>query len=218
MTLLIICVGKGNHEDYSGDFGATGSETDIKLITECYSEDSANNNELELKYAQIYTSITADNSEKAIRIIGDIEGRPIPAKMLELEALKVQIEDGKNVYAKAWKRLKISIKEEIIAKQYGIEYEMDALAAINQTRDMMRVENDTAVIKYFHDLYAAFGMSEDQYWEEYAFRLMSRQILHQRVDQYLKEHHLPSIRVEKIDGELRDAEYLEKIGQPQKTL
>ena len=202
------------HRIYIDDFGEEGSSTDIKMLTGLLTEeDPTKNNDNVLKYAQIYNNIASDNSYAANRKIGYIERVPITAKMIELEALKFQAEGYVNVYTKAWEQLKIVTKENLYAKKYGIDCDEKAYAITTQTKNLMEEENNPAVLKYFNDLYNAFGMTKDEYWYKHTLALNKRLILHDEVDKYLKDNNLPLIDSENIDCKMTDDKYIEKINE-----
>ena len=219
ILLLLVGCNKSNQtfenvSNSGSDFAKEGSSTDIKTITESYSKtDSLKNSKIELKYANLYKNITSDTSDKATRIIGTIAGAPVTAKEFEIEALKRQVNGSKDVYTEALDRMKIYIYDENLAKQYHIEFEKEAHDLTNQNRQGFEKEEDNneVVQSYFIELYKAFGMTGDEYWNEYAYELNRRLILHGRVEKYLKDNDLPSISVDEIQVEITDIEYLEKI-------
>ncbi len=161
------------------------------------------------EYALIYSNIVSDESEKAARVVGKIEGVPITAKELELEALSVQVIGSENVYAEAWNRLEIYIEAKQIADRYGISVDEDAMKQTNQNRKWIEEEKNQQATIYIHDLCKAYSMSMDDFWDM-QLELMKRQLLTSRVKQYLKKHNLPEMNNLWIDSEITDKEYIEK--------
>jgi hypothetical protein len=196
---------------YSGDFAEKGSDTDISMIAETYSKtDSVKNNKIELQYASIYSAITADDSEKAVRVIGKIEGVPVTAKELELEALRVQVNKMEHVYRDAWNRLEVYIRAEQLTKEFGISVEEEARKQVEQTRQWLDDDNDSNAQKYFGDLFEAFRMTEDEFWNM-QYGLMKRQLIISRAKKYLEEHDMLALDNTFILSEITDEEYIEKI-------
>lgn len=161
------------------------------------------------QYASIYSNIVTDESEKAERVIGKIEGVPITAKELELEALRVQVIGSEDVYSDAWNRLEIYINAKQTADKYGISVDEDAMKQTNQNRNWIEAEKNGRATTYIHDLCKAYGMTEDEFWDM-QLELIKRQLLTSRVKQYLKEHNLPEMNNLWIYSEITDEEYIEK--------
>lgn len=203
---------------YSGDFAEKGSDTDISMIAETYSKtDSVKNNKIELQYASIYSAITADDSEKAVRVIGKIEGVPVTAKELELEALRVQVNKTEHVYHDAWNRLEVYIRAEQLTKEFDISVEEEARRQVEQTRQWLDDDNDSNAQKYFGDLFEAFRMTEDEFWNM-QYGLMKRQLIISRAKKYLEEHDMLARDNTFILSEITDEEYIKKIKQIDFTL
>ncbi|HYE09183.1 MAG TPA: hypothetical protein VEF53_03290, partial [Patescibacteria group bacterium] len=190
---------------------SSNSESDIKSIEPYSKSDSLKNNEIELKYANVYKKISTDTSSDAMRGIGKIQNKKITAKEIELEALKLQLSGDKKIYSNAWDELKIGIVESELAEQYNIDFQKDAVELVKQNLKYFKESKDEATIKYTQELYKAFGMTEDEYWNEYALNLYLKQLCHERVTKYLKDNNLPEIEPSQIQGEITDKKYLEKI-------
>jgi len=186
--MLTACTpNRQNKTVYEGDFAKKGSE----------------------QYASIYSNIVSDESEKAARVIGKIEGVPVTAKELELEALRVQVTGSEDVYSDAWNRLEIYIDAKQTADKYGISVDEDAMKQTNQNRTWIEAEKNGQATTYIHDLCKAYDMTEDEFWDM-QLELMKRQLLTSRVKQYLKEHNLPEMNNLWIHSEITDEEYIEK--------
>jgi len=186
--LLTACAPNRQYKTtYEGDFTGKGSE----------------------QYASIYSNIVSDESDKAARVIGKIEGVPVTAKELELEALRVQVIGSEDVYSDAWDRLEIYIDAKQIADKYGISVDEDAMKQTNQNRTWIEAEKNGRATTYIQDLCKAYGMTEDEFWDMQLDR-MKRQLLTSRVKQYLKEHNLPEMNNLWIHSEITDEEYIEK--------
>ena len=172
---------------YEGDFAEKGSE----------------------QYAFIYSNIVSDESEKTARVIGTIEGVPVTAKEIELEALRVQVIGSEDVYSDAWYRLEIYIKAKQTAEKYGISVDEDAMKQTNQNRNWIEAEKNDQATAYIYDLCKAYRMTKDEFWDM-QLDLMKRQLLTSRVKQYLKKHNLPELNNLWIHSEITDEEYIEK--------
>lgn len=213
ITVLILtgCASsRQNRTTYKGDFAEKGSDTDITRIVHTYANtDTGEKNKIELQYAAIYSNVFSDESEKATRVVGKIEGVPVTAKEFELEALRVQAVGSEDVYSDAWSRLEIYIYVQQLAEKYEISVDEDAMKQTNQNRQWIEEEKSGPATKYIHDLSKAYRMTEDEFWN-LQFELMKRQVLTSRVKQYLKEHNLPEINNVYILSEITDEEYIEK--------
>ncbi|WP_053957276.1 hypothetical protein [Inediibacterium massiliense] len=200
-------------EQGKSEFGETGSSTDIMTITTTYSNsnsDSNCNDELELQVAHIYKNINEDHSNKANRIIGKIEDKPITAKELELRALKFQANGSKNPYYDAWNAMKLNIEEERLAKKYGIDVEQNAKKDTENAKKAFYA--DSQVRKILEKQIQAYGITEEKYWE-LSFTSTKRVILHNRLLEYLQKNQLPLINVNDIKFDIFDKEYIKKIGK-----
>jgi len=152
-----------NKITYEGDFAEKGSDTDITRITDTYlNTDSGDKGEIERQYAAIYSNILSDESKKATRVIGKIEGVPVTAKDFELEALRVQAIGSEDVYSDAWNRLEICIYAKQLAEKYGISVDEEAMKQTNQNRLWIEEEKNGPATKYIHDLCKAYCMKEDE--------------------------------------------------------
>lgn len=214
LILALILTGcapsRQNKTGYEGDFAEKGSDTDIARISNTYANtDTGEKEKIELQYAEIYSNIFSDESEKATRVVGKIEGVPVTAKEFELEALRVQAIGSEDVYSVAWNRLEICIYAMQLAEKYGISVDEDAMKQTDQNRKWIEEEKNGRATKYIHDLCKAYSMSEDEFWK-LQFDLMKRQLLASRVKQYLKEHNLPEMDNVFILSEILDEEYIEK--------
>lgn len=213
ITALIMTGCTPNRQNeiaHEGDFAEKGSDTDITRISDTYSKtNSEKNNKIELQYAALYSNILYDESKKAKRVIGKIEGVPVTAKEFELEALRVQVVGSEDIYSDAWNRLELYICSKQLAEKYGISVDEDAMKQTNQNRQWIEKEKNGPATKYIQDLSEAYSMTEDEFWK-LQFELMKRQLLTSRVKQYLKEHNLPEMNNLCILSEITDEEYIEK--------
>lgn len=213
ITVLILTgcsSSRQNRTAYEGDFAEKGSDTDITRIAHTYANtDAGEKNKIELQYAAIYSNIFSDESEKATRVVGKIEGVPVTAKEFELEALRVQAVGSEDVYSDAWNRLEIYISVQQLAEKYEISVDEDAMKQTNQNRQWIEEEKNGPATKYIYDLSKAYSMTEDEFWN-LQFELMKRQVLTSRVKQYLKEHNLPEMNNVYILSEITDEKYIEK--------
>ncbi len=214
MIIALILTGcapsRQNETAYEGDFAEKDSGTDITRIANTYANaDTGEKDKIELQYAAIYSNIFSDESEKATRVVGKIEGVPITAKEFELEALRVQAIGAEDVYSAAWNRLEICVRAKQLAEKYGISVDEDAMKQTNQNRQWIEENKNGRATKYIDDLCKAYSMTEDEFWK-LQFELMKRQLLASRVKQYLKANNLPEMNNVSILSEITDEEYLEK--------
>ena len=209
MTFLLGCSAHYVDNDFNK------SIEDIKSIQPYSTTDTKKNNEIELKYANIYRKISTDTSTDAMRTIGKIQDTNISAKELELGALKLQLSGSQKIYSEAWDELRISFLENTLAEKYNINCKSDATKLVEQNKRYFAEIDDDTIAKYLKELYKAYGMSENEYWDEYAYKLYLKQICHERVVKYLQDNHLPEMKPDQVQGEITDEIYLEKINSEQ---
>ena len=210
-TIVIINYKGTEAPVYKGDFATPGSATDIKTITKTYSKtDSEANDKLEEQVGTLYRKINADKSEKAVRTIGEIEGKKISAKELELRALSYQVFGSKTPYKDAWDAMKINIYEAQMAHKYDIDVDKEAKHDIDLTREEMTEEPEEKAD--IENISKAYGLSEADYWDVLQYQRMKHLVLHNTLAAYLSEHKLAAVDVKSIESKVTDQEYIDKIG------
>jgi hypothetical protein len=211
LAAIVFVNTRGTNSPAKNEFAAHGSATDIRTITAVYSKtDSEFNEKLEEQAGVIYRKITADKSKRSSRIIGEIEGKKITAKELELRALSYQVFGSKNPYKSAWNAMKLNIYEKKLSREYNISVDQEAKKELDETREEMTEKpEEQADIKKISE---AYGMSEADYWDVLQYQRMKHLVLHNALSAYLSDHNLPAVDVKSIESKVTDQEYIDKIG------
>lgn len=128
---------------------------------------------------------------------------------MELRALKYQASGSKNPYKEAWDNMKLTIYEENLAKKYNINVDNIVRDNINNTRKSFEENKD--IYEKQSKIIQAYGVSEDEYWNNIVYNGIKRIITHNLLSDYLKTNNLDSINVNSIESKITDDKYYNEI-------